>query len=167
MNLTLTTDGDGLPPMQEIHVHLHIHTDGQVRVTTGSTGSEVSAEDEPDHHAAEVAEILERYERYDRSSRARDVHDALTAQGWAAVPHQRREYVRLITPGREHQVTLYLNTLNLVCAGVKIAPFAATLPTADRRSNGNVHFYFDGRRGTVETALDAAAAIKRFADGAS
>ena len=64
MNLTLTTDGDGLPPVQEIHVHLHIRPlMGRSELATGSTGSEVSAEDEPDHHAAEVAEILERYER--------------------------------------------------------------------------------------------------------
>jgi hypothetical protein len=95
----------------------------------------------------------------------------LVERGWTVEPIQPRpnsrgvrKYVHLSYTGTafDRPVTLYLNTVNLTCAGRDFTAYAATLPGADQRANGNVVF---SHADDVQQALDAADALQRFADG--
>jgi hypothetical protein len=118
---------------------------------------------------ARIVAILDRYARHTPDARA--MYAGLVGQGWTVEPpkptkaEKNDEYLRVVYVGRIERVALYFNTRNITCASTAVRGYAATLPTADQRPNGNVCFYYDGSHdGTVETALAAAAALIAFAD---
>lgn len=161
----------------EFHITLAPGFTGDVRMSADGRGFTVRplADDgEPtgDGSAADarVAAILDRYARHTPS--ARKIYAGLLEQGWAAEPPQPRkqdkndEYLRLVYVGDSERVALYFNTRNITCATAAVRGYAAALPTADQRANGNVCFYYDGSHsGSVDTALTAAAKLIEFADG--
>lgn len=149
---------------------------GEIRFTTDgftvrplSDAPKAAGQDGSADANSRIAAILDRYERH--NPKARDMYAGLIEQGWtveAPKPtkaEKNDEYLRVVYVGRAERVALYFNTRNITCASTAVRGYAATLPTADQRPNGNVGFYYDGSHdGTVATALEAAAKLIVHAD---
>lgn len=142
------------------------------KITVTAVGDPTSAaESEPpvDVDAAKVARILANFARHNPD--VYRMHSALVERGWEAHPPRPKgdrpneSYVRMQYLGATDDVSVYLNTRYLECAGVRAREFAATLPDAEVRPNRNVYLHFAGRKGAnVDAAVAHAVALEAFAD---
>lgn len=161
----------------EFHLTLGPGFTGDVRMSDDGRGFTVRSLVDDGKLAADgvdddrIAAIVDRYVKH--TPEAQDIYAGLVGQGWKALAPKptkqdtNNEYLRFSYVGSVERVALYFNTRNITCASTAVRAFAASLPTADRRSNDNVCFYYDGSHdGSVETALAAAAKLIEFADGA-
>jgi hypothetical protein len=157
----------------DLHIHIPAAFNGRIYLHGDNSVHVVSSEDAPADAPEinpDVSTILDRWEAYDSSTSARRIHDRLVECGWTAhAPREgERAYVRMIytNEGRpKRRITLYLNTVNLTCATTWACSYAARLPGADQRANGNVVFHFTP--GDIDQALAAADALAAHCRGES
>ncbi|MFK4084973.1 hypothetical protein ACI2LF_12735 [Kribbella sp. NPDC020789] len=113
----------------------------------------------PRDRAEAVESMLSRFERYSGSPNARLVHNALIATGWQPSVPPKSTYIRWVYTGRK-TVSLFQRSGSLAVATVQARDYAKTLPGAADGSKDVVFAYADD----PNIAIDAAAAIQRYAD---
>ncbi|MFI5731524.1 hypothetical protein ACIA49_15480 [Kribbella sp. NPDC051587] len=109
--------------------------------------------------AEAVESMLSRFERYSGSPDARLVHDALVGMGWRPSVPPKSTYIRWVYTGRK-AVSLFQRSGSLAVATVQAREYAKTLPGAADGTKDVVFAY----AGDPNIAIDAAAALQRYAD---
>lgn len=118
--------------------------------------TEVSTADERTPDEQDVANLLQVYGRLNQD--VWPLHLGMTEQTYTFHPPEAgeettRERLRAIYGRGRHYVIWYVNSRSITCANVGARDYAATLPGADVRSNGNVVFPYGGRVEQVLTEV--------------
>jgi hypothetical protein len=112
---------------------------------------------------AAVEGVLQRFVNYSGSDEPREIASAMRQMGWHPILPPKHNYIRWVYDGRQRSVSIYQNSGALVTASAVLRDLAGRLPGAVPRSDRNEVMF--GYLGSVEEALNAADAIRRFANG--